>query len=436
MIFGKPGVPTLKQISFVVTAVRICNDQEVQAFMQRYGHVPFSFPSNELRIFLNKEIPESSQREMYKLCIKGRNYVINPRHRRRFVHRLDKYDDFSFNSFGFTANNLPSTTWEEMIFRKISCIDLPNILGYELMSIIRCICLEIYRWQKMHEDSIGCVFSDIQKFLCWDAQGKINRIKTAKSLINNESIRISERYNLARHYGFERDVLSLWEKMSIAEKDYANQLGDQYGQRAWFEYGATGTAENSIEIYWEAFGNPLNFRKLFSLLTPIQKQEWCQRLILLKLMDYNDVCFCLSFFKENQLENILRRYSVEILQYYLVWPFQKEFLNVTKILWPYMSIQDYIHLLNFIMYQRIMIGWKDFDYVWLVKEFWRQTPNNLKELAKRDMIYQLILPVINYKENKRFPNEMILQNYEGNILEFHHVGIYCKLSRNLVLVDI
>ncbi|GFQ87689.1 uncharacterized protein TNCT_82291 [Trichonephila clavata] len=436
MIFGKPGVPTLKQISFVVNAVRICNDQEVQAFMQRYGHVPFSFPSNELRIFLNKEIPESSQRKMYKLYIEGRNYVINIPHHFSFISRNDTHDDSCFNSFGFTANNLPSTTWEEMVFRKISCLDLPNTLGYELMSIIRSICLEIYRWQKMHEDCLGCDFSDFQKYLCWNAQGKINLIKTAKFLINNESLPISKRYNLSRHYGFEKDVLSLCEKMSIAEKDYANQLGDQYGERAWFEYGATGTAENSIEIYWEAFGNPLNFRKLFSLLSPTHKAEWYKMLITLKLMDYNDVCFCLSFLEENELENVFRRCSSEILQYYLVWPFQKEFLKVAKILWPYMSIQDYIPLLHFIMYQKIMMGWKDFDYVWLVKEFWRQTPDNLKELAKRDMIYQLILPVINYKENKRFPNEMILQNYEGNILEFHHVGINCKLYRNLVLVDI
>ncbi|GFQ95782.1 hypothetical protein TNCT_402861 [Trichonephila clavata] len=74
-----------------------------------------------------------------------------------------------------------------------------------------------------HEEyTFGFQILDIQKYFCWNSYGKIDRIKTAKSLINNESLSVSARYNLARHYGFERDFLFLWDKMSIAEKDYAN----------------------------------------------------------------------------------------------------------------------------------------------------------------------------------------------------------------------
>ncbi|GFQ87673.1 hypothetical protein TNCT_165971 [Trichonephila clavata] len=94
--------------------------------------------------------------------------------------------------------------------------------------------------------------------------------------------------------------------MGIAEKDYAKHFGDRDDRRAWFQYGTTRTVQNSIQIFWEASGTPLNFGAFFPLLSPTQKVEW------------------------------------------------------------------------------IMIGWKDFNYVWLLKEFWRQTPDNFKELAKKN----------------------------------------------------
>ncbi|GFR28297.1 uncharacterized protein TNCT_210231 [Trichonephila clavata] len=438
MIFGNPAVPTLQEMSFVEIAVRICNDPETMAFMKKYGPASFIFPSNGLRAFINKEIPESSLQMKLSLRMTEEKCVLTAQNPTIWGFRRvsEYYNDFCFNTDRFTLNNLPSTMWEVMVLKKISCLDFPNILRNELVSIIRCVCLEIYRWHMEHEkENFEFEILDIQKYFCWNGKGKINRIKTAKSLINNESLSVSARYKLARHYGFERDVLSLWEIMSIDEKDYEKQLRDHYGHRTWFEYGATGTVENPFHIFWYPVVTPLNFRVFFSLLTPTLRVEWYKTLINLKVIDYEDICSCLSVLQKHEQENILREYSSKILQYYLVWPLQKEFLNVTKNVWPYMSIENYINILNFIIFERILIGWKDFNYVWLLKDFWRQTPNNFKELAKKDEIYQLVLPVINCELYKRCPNEMLLEKYKGNDLEFHHFGINCNLSREIILVD-
>ncbi|GFQ65572.1 uncharacterized protein TNCT_245051 [Trichonephila clavata] len=438
MIFGSPYVPTLLEISFVEIAVRISNVPETMDFMKKYGPVCFIFPSNELRAYINKEIPESSLQIKLSLCMTERKEMLIPQDPtneswRKFVKF---YNDFCSSTDGFTLNNLPSTMWEVMILKKISCLDFPNSLRNKLMPIIRCICLEIYRWYMEHEEyTFGFENLDIQKYFCWNSYGKIDRIKTAKSLINNESLSVSARYNLARNYGFERDFLFLWDKMSIAEKDYSKQMGGPFEQQAWFEYGVTGSVENSIQISQDACGNPLNFRLFFSLLSPTQKVEWYKVFINLKAMDYADVRFCLSLLEKNEQENILREYSSKILQYYLVWPLQKEFLNVTENVWPYMSIENYINLAKFIIFERILIGWKDFNYVWLMQELWRQTPNTFKELAKTDKVYQFILPVINCEQNKGFPKEGFLEKYKGKDLEFHHVGINYNLSRDLFLVD-
>ncbi|GFY60678.1 uncharacterized protein TNIN_493171 [Trichonephila inaurata madagascariensis] len=411
MIFSDPVVPTLQQMSFVEVAIRICNDPELKVLMKKYGSVSFAFPSKELRIFLNKEIPKGSQQIMYTLHIKEFKYTL-------FSHISTNWAStyFCFNRFEFTANNLPSTTWEEMVLKKISCLCLPNIMRYELMSIIRCICIEIDRWKKEHKQKFEFDFEDCQRYFCWNAQGKIDRMKTAKSMINNKSLSIFERFNLARHYGFESDVISLREKLHSFEKHSATHA----------EF-----VENSIQIFRQAIGNPLNFRAFFSLLTPILKVAWYKIFLNLKVLDYKDVRFCLSLLEKNEQKNILRQYSSKILQYYLVWPLQNEFLIVSKNVWPFMSIENYIDILQFIIYERIMIGWKDFNYVWLLKEFWRQTPNNFKELVKRDKIYQVILPVINFELYKRFSNEVILENYKDDVLKFHHVGINYYLDRRL-----
>ncbi|GFT78215.1 uncharacterized protein TNCV_4335811 [Trichonephila clavipes] len=423
MIFGDPVVPTLQQMSFVAMAVSICNDPELKVLMKKYGALSFAFPSKELGIFLNKEAPKSSKQIIYKLYIEEFMYTL-------FSRTSTYWRSTGLCSDGFksTANNLPSTMWEEMVLKKISSLGLPNIIRYELMSIIRCICIELHKWKKEHKEKFGFNFENYQRCFCWNAQGKIDRIKTAKSLINDKSLPFFVRFNLARHNGFESDVISLWEKMNSFERHSATHI-EHDAEQVWFECGATRTVENSIQIFCQATGNPLNFRAFFSLLTPILKAHWYEIFIHLKVMDCEDVRFCLSLLEKNDQESILREYSSQILQYYLVWPWQKEFLIVSKNIWPYMSIENYIDILHFIIYERIMIGWKDFDYVWLMKEFWRETPNNFKELAKNDDIYPVVLSVINFEQYKRFPNEVILENYRDDVLKFHHVGINCKLDR-------
>ncbi|GFY78007.1 hypothetical protein TNIN_338331 [Trichonephila inaurata madagascariensis] len=129
----KPAMPTLKQMSLVVIAVKISNDPELKA-----------------------------------------------------------YDGFPFKVVRFRANAVPecvndptSTMWEEIVSRKISCLSvLPKNLERELRSFIHLICLEIDEWQQDHKN---CPFPSevLQRDFCWNPQGKIDRTKTARALIKN-----------------------------------------------------------------------------------------------------------------------------------------------------------------------------------------------------------------------------------------------------------
>ncbi|GFU48793.1 uncharacterized protein TNCV_4468411 [Trichonephila clavipes] len=433
MIFGAPVMPTLQQMSFVKIAVRICNDLEVNAFMKKYGPVSFAFPDKELRTFLSRKLPDSTHQVMYKMLfseLKDMHFLSSavPSCRRNFASP-NNYTNF--NIHGFTTNDLPSTLWEEIVSKKISRLPLPHIIKSELMSVIRCICLEIDRWEKDHKDSFELDFLNLQNYICWTPQGKIDRINTAKSLVNDENLPISQRYNLARHYVFVEDVISISKKMNYVDKFPASRLDFL----VWLDYETNKTGETSLCCRFNAkILVPLNFRALFSLVKPTQKVRWYNSFINLKYIEYEDIHFCFSLLKKNEQENTLRQYSSKILQYYLVWPLQNAFLNVSKNIWPYMSIGNYIDILQFIIYERIMIGWKDFDYVGLMKEFWRQTPNNFKELVKKEKIYQVLLPVIRCELFKRFPNEVILENYTDDVLSFHHIGIHYELKRELNII--
>ncbi|GFY40301.1 uncharacterized protein TNIN_91011 [Trichonephila inaurata madagascariensis] len=436
MISCNRSVPTLQQMSLVVIAVKICNDPEIKALMKIYGPVSFVIPSRVIRIFLNKEPPESSSRQMYRLYFKEKkNIVADISAYFGTMNYCTPFDGSYFNIYGVPASDIPSRKWEELVSRNISSLGLPNIMKNELVPLIRCICLEIDKWKKYHEDSFNFDIVYIQTYFCWNAQGKIDRRKTAKSLINDESLPISERFGLACHYCFVSDVISLCEKMYSIEGYNSEHVDEHDCQQLSLEYMRENTVEFSTRICNFSMSNTQHLRTFFALLPPTEKLEWYKYFLNLKILGYEDLHACLSLLEKNDQEFILRKYSSKILQYYLVWPLQNEFLNVTKNVWPYMSIENYIDILHFITYQRIMIEWKDFDYVWLLKEFWEQTPNNFKELVKKDEIYQIVLPVINCEPYKRFQNEVILENYKWNILKFQHIGFNYEIRRKLVSMD-
>ncbi|GFS28993.1 hypothetical protein TNIN_398531 [Trichonephila inaurata madagascariensis] len=129
-----PAVPTLKQMSLVVIAVKISNDPEIKA-----------------------------------------------------------YDGFPFKMIRFRANGVPESTndptskmWEEIVSKNISCLGLlPNNLKSELRSFVHLICLEIDEWQTDHK---VCPFPSevLQRCLRWNPQGKIDRLKSVNTLLNEK----------------------------------------------------------------------------------------------------------------------------------------------------------------------------------------------------------------------------------------------------------
>ncbi|GFY52282.1 uncharacterized protein TNIN_189001 [Trichonephila inaurata madagascariensis] len=432
MIFYNPTLPTLQQMSLVVIAVKLGTDLEVKALTKKYEHASFLIPSKEMHIFLNKKLPNYiPPLKSYGLLIHKSNYRLlsNYSFSEYFPDIPNSGSNLHINEHRFTENNLPCMMWEELISKKISSLPLPNSMNSKLMTLIRCICIEIDQWQKEHEHVFRFQCIDLLRYFCWNTQGKIDRVKTAKSLVNDESLCITERYNLAQLYFFVSESISLWEKLPLLFKLKVKCLPDYDDQKVWYQYITTKKDASFNGMCLISWYNTYNLRAYLSFLKQNEKKDWFRCRIQKKRINYEDLCLYLSLLERNEQELVLRKFASNILQHYLVPPLQNEFLDVLKSLWPFISIENYIDILNFIIYERIMIGWKDFDYVGLLKEFWMQTPNNFKEILKNHEVYQNILPVISYELDNSFPNEVILENYKGDYLKFHHGGISYRISK-------
>ncbi|GFY62526.1 hypothetical protein TNIN_58401, partial [Trichonephila inaurata madagascariensis] len=90
---------------------------------------------------------------------------------------------------------------DKFVEKKISVLRLPSSLQQELLICFYYITQEITKWIKRHYSIL--FFSTIRQCnFYWKSHGKIDKEKTAKCLIGNENLCISERYALASLYGF------------------------------------------------------------------------------------------------------------------------------------------------------------------------------------------------------------------------------------------
>ncbi|GBM14346.1 hypothetical protein AVEN_55340-1 [Araneus ventricosus] len=90
---------------------------------------------------------------------------------------------------------------------------------------------------------------------------------------------------------------------------------------------------------------------------------------------YADVlCFLLSQINEEQQIEVFKSYPYEVLKCLLDWPWQSLFMETANRMWDFLSEENYDFLLRIIV-DKVMDGYKDYNYQNLFEEFWQQSPN-------------------------------------------------------------
>ncbi|GFS34949.1 uncharacterized protein NPIL_278131, partial [Nephila pilipes] len=401
-------VLSLRQMAMIKVAIHVCNDPDIQDFVKENGSFSFVFPSDGIQVFLNGAELKSIQTWAWE------NFFTDSTFLPQVQTYIPNYDEMS--PFDMTTSFPPFKTWTDLVEKKMSSFLLPRKLQPEMFDVIRLVSLEIEKWIKEHSLILlnSTEFTRAaQCYFQWNSLGIIDRIKTARTLITNESLPIEDRKILALHYGLIDDLIAYRSKGLTCGKIVDMHLPPMVSRPGEIWKPFTG----------ESDFNYIAQRNFFNKSTPEKKLE-CLKTVLFKgCMLYENFLFCLSQMGDDQREVIFEKYALKILMYFLDMPFQCQFLDAARQLLPYFNITDFQNVLYIILYERIMLGWKDFDYISLLKEFWSQSPTIFKQQTETHFIYENLKFTLNFSGSNNFPREIVFDNDNLTGLAFGFRGI-------------
>ncbi|GFY57084.1 uncharacterized protein TNIN_341281 [Trichonephila inaurata madagascariensis] len=103
-------------------------------------------------------------------------------------------------------------TWKNAIRRRLSAFDIPLTLKEEVIDLMKPIAVEVNMWEVDHYS----IFTTRQKRslkFCFHADGTVDRVKTADSLIHSKGLDVQTRFLLACQYWSSYDILNFFKKV-------------------------------------------------------------------------------------------------------------------------------------------------------------------------------------------------------------------------------
>ncbi|GFY06943.1 uncharacterized protein TNCV_4090451 [Trichonephila clavipes] len=387
-------------------AINLCRDPEILDFVKDNGCVSFVFPSKETHLYRGVKSPKEeiwTWKDILMQSFFSSFYVR---------HELD-LEDYVTNVSPERRNVLPFARWEELVEEKIS--SLPTLLKRKVLDVFRSFCIEIDKWIKYHSQ-VWENFSKIPRSAPYDFQwnsfGQIDLVGTASALIVNETLDIKDRYILACLYG-------LMDQMPIGKK-VPDEIVQKYSKLAKREVIV------QKEFNWTSKGFQINYfmrNSSFTNLISKKKVLFLNTVLSEECLQCDDFLFYMSHMTKEESKDVFKISAFKILLLLLNWPLQGEFLKVAEHLLPYFTEINFFVMLDIIIYQRIMLRRKDFNYIGLLKGFWSLSPSNLKESLKNYPIYEPLMLIINSPVGEIFPSEKLLQSYESGYLTFRCCGV-------------
>ncbi|GFQ72970.1 uncharacterized protein TNCT_200681 [Trichonephila clavata] len=410
--FDNHNVLSLRQMAMTNLAITVCRDPEILDFVKGNGCSSFVFPSKETHLYLEVKSPVTEiwvWKDFLMEEIVTNLYVT---HERR--NEANEPDDCVTRK-----NVLPFVRWEGLVEERISSFLLPQLLQHELLDVVRSVSIEIEKWIKDHflflKRSADIAYM-AQCHFQWDSIGKVDRLKTANKLIMNEGLYIEDRYILAVHYG-------LMQKISMRE-NVLGEIVEKYENLPW-----RGARADNVwrEFIGEGDCSYIAQQNFFTRSSSEQKVLCLNAVLSKESLQFNEFLFYLSQMEDEERKEVFKTHAFKILeQYFLDWPLQCKFLEAAEQLVPYFSESNFRNMLRIILFEKIMLRRKDFNYIHLLKGFWSMSSSQLKESIKTDSIYEPLMFTINFPVSENFPNEQLFKSYNGDCLTFGCCGIeYC-----------
>ncbi|GFR19398.1 uncharacterized protein TNCT_252411 [Trichonephila clavata] len=434
---------SLRQMCFSKTALIVYNDPEVRHFVNTHDIHNCIWTSYKIESFLGKEpVTLLNNAQVQELLS---NRVISNMSQ-EYKHRFT--DDGK-------GHSLPNKQWEILLKQKLSSLSLPDIFKKEVTALVRLVLIESYKWFQDHRLIIKPDTS-LQNRFRWTQDNKIDRQKTAKAIIHDNSIDIVHRFILASQYCFQEDVLSIWGILDDAQQDifkggdiwansarYGEELANCYRfQDNGISVGAilndtqkkfflrrnleparmwANWARNGVELDLEKIAgfSRLGLQRYFPKLEQEKRLPHLLRYHHGIWINYHELQFCLSILNQNEQSEFFKKLPFQVIEVFLDWPVQEKLLDVVELLWPYLSEQNFCDLFDVILFQKHLFNWIGNDYITLVKKLYKRCSFEHWKFIEKDSIYSALKFALQYDTSHSFPRELREQRNDDNFLAFH-----------------
>ncbi|GFT39631.1 uncharacterized protein TNCV_4965071 [Trichonephila clavipes] len=326
--------------------------------------------------------------------------------------------------------------WEKFIKEKTSAFYIPLTLQEDIIALINPIEFEVLNFLGDHQGIFTKEQECSLKF-CFNADGTVDRVKTADLLIHSKWLGVQTRFVLACQYWSSFNVQRLYyglnksaRKKILNKYSTENENLNEYEENValWIRHFKAGYI--SKRQTWNSRHGYYNWNyaaiqgRLFDDLIEERRQS-----LLCSFFEHaywiHIHRFCLSKMNADHRKDLLKRFPLKVLRTYLYWPNQRFFLDAVNKVWDCLPRQHFTCLLHIIICHKIVELWKDFDYVNLLKEFWYRSPDHLKQYVKGTDIFEILMEILKNGFNSK--------DVPGNF--FLHADIYHNANECCEFID-
>ncbi|GFT86811.1 uncharacterized protein NPIL_227601 [Nephila pilipes] len=302
----------------------------------------------------------------------------------------------------------PDKRWKPIIENLIPSRIYHKQLQRKIIAMMRPISYEYMLWKCSYVYFTGGQ-DPLPNDLHWKSDGTIDRLETANLLIESATFPMTQRFRLACNCWLEEDVLKVWDKMDTRLQEaliesYSCEHRDQYcafheievNVHKWIRWYEKRFENISREENWFlSYG--LNSAFLHGYHPQKLKPGEQQCFVKHALYEYalpDDIRGCILLTEIGQRAELVKLRPYEVLQAFLLSPWQSLFMEMANHAWEHLSETCFLCLLHVLFCQRILLNWKDFDYVQLLQDFFNKSPDHFKEFVKDHEIYEPIILLI------------------------------------------
>ncbi|GBM65605.1 hypothetical protein AVEN_262062-1, partial [Araneus ventricosus] len=303
--------------------------------------------------------------------------------------------------------------WKQIEMKAVEKLpSLPNSLSTKVFKFIRAFDREIMEWVRDHQcllrlSFIGCHYT-CKSILCWKADGTIEKMQTAKKLVQHRDLNLETRFAVACTYYLEDEVLAFWHgdkkvhirsiarnRTNAAVRFWIKRLQRRHWRKKSWNVMVNSQLKNPS---FRRSDIKLRVSSFFQYLSLEGKKNYF--LYLLENSGHrDDYPLCMQVMNETERMELISEYPRRSLYLCLDWPFQSLFIDMANQLWSHMTPMEFEVILMHLIFHFLLPGLDVFDYAGLFKEFWHQSPTAFKETMKKNMrLFNVIDLVLNYDE--------------------------------------